>query len=275
MLHCNKNEDLALGKHILQEPCFPRCRVNSFGIASPRQSCYRHFFFPFQRCSVTDSVSHVIFDCDGVLVDSEMLSASVLSQMMEEIGLPISEEIFQRDFLGRSFANAAAMAERRFGRPMPEDFQLRYRSRLLARMRTDLKPMAGVFDVLDAMKAPYWLATSSSPQRLALSLEVTGLDRYFEGRCSTASEVQNGKPAPDLFLLAADRLGVPAGQCLVLEDSEMGVRSALAAGMETWHFAGGAHIRSGYELPQMLVPHRRVSSMAELRRSFSELGLCS
>ncbi len=217
----------------------------------------------------------VIFDCDGVLVDSEMLSASVLMGMMAEIGLPITPEIFQSDFLGRSFANAAAQAEKRFGRHMPGDFQLRYRERLLERMRTDLKAMAGVVEVLDKMLVPYALATSSSPQRLALSLELSGLASFFAGRCSTASEVRNGKPAPDLFLLAAERMGATVEQCLVLEDSEMGVRAALAAGMETWHFAGGAHVRAGYELPPGLVPDRRISSMVELRKAFCELGLCA
>lgn len=126
-----------------------------------------------------------------------MLSAGVLMGMMAEIDLPITDEIFRADFLGRSFANAAVRAEVRFGRPMPEDFQLRYRDRLLTRMREALQPMPGVFGVLDAMAVPYWLATSSSPQRLAVSLEVTGLAPHFKGRCSTASEVTRGKPEPD------------------------------------------------------------------------------
>jgi HAD superfamily hydrolase (TIGR01509 family) len=216
----------------------------------------------------------VIFDCDGVLVDSEMLSASVLMQMMAEIGLPIDKEIFRSDFLGRSFASASARAEKRFGQPMPDDFQIRYRERLLNRMAADLRPMAGVFDLLEAMAVPYCLATSSSPQRLALSLNVTGLAPCFEGRVSTASEVEHGKPAPDLFLLAAARMGEKPGQCLVIEDSEMGVRAAQAAAMPCWHFAGGAHVKAGYTLPPELVPARSIGSMAALRSAFAEIGLC-
>lgn len=216
----------------------------------------------------------VIFDCDGVLVDSEMLSAGVLKGMMAEIGLPISDEIFRTDFLGRSFANAAARAEIRFGRPMPDDFQLRYRDRLLSRMREKLTAMPDVMAVLESMTAPYWLATSSSPQRLDVSLQVTGLARYFAGRCCTASEVAHGKPSPDLFLFAAQKLGVHPRRCLVLEDSEMGVRAAAAAGMTVWHFAGGAHVRNGYRLPLDVVPDRVIADMAQLHSAFAELGLC-
>ncbi len=156
---------------------------------------------------------------------------------------------------------------------MPDDFQERYRSRLLDRMRADLKPMAGIFPVLDTIRVPYWLATSSSPQRLAVSLEVTGLEPYFRGRCSTASEVKNGKPAPDLFLLAAERLSACPQNCLVIEDSEMGVLAAQAAGMQVWHFRGGVHIKAGYELPPGVSPHRTIADMADLQAAFTGAGI--
>jgi len=216
----------------------------------------------------------VIFDCDGVLVDSEMLSAGVLMGMMAEVGLPISPEIFRSDFLGRSFASAARRTEERFGRSLPEDFQLEYRERLLARMVEDLRPMEGVVDVLSAMKAAYCLATSSSPPRLELSLKVTGLAPFFEGRSFTASEVKCGKPAPDLCLHAAAKMGAAPENCLVIEDSEMGIRAARAAGMDVWHFAGGAHVSAGYALPEGIDPGRSIASMAELRQAFAQLGLC-
>lgn len=220
-------------------------------------------------------VTHVIFDCDGVLVDSEGLSAGVLMGMMAEIGLPITAEIFRTDFLGRSFASAATRVLTRFGRPMPDDFQERYRSRLLDRMRADLRPMAGVHAVLDSMTMPYCLATSSSPQRLAVSLEVTGLEPFFRGRCSTASEVTNGKPAPDLFLLAAGRMGAAPENCLVIEDSEMGVVAARAAGMRVWHFRGGVHVKAGYELPPSLAVERSIADMSELHHVFARAGICT
>lgn len=216
----------------------------------------------------------VIFDCDGVLVDSEMLSAHVLMGMMEEIGIPITFEIFRSDFLGRSFAAAAACAEQRFGRKLPEEFQLRYRERLLARMAAYLKPMPGVTEVLAAMRVPYCLATSSSPPRLELTLRVTSLTSFFTGRAFTASEVQHGKPAPDLCLHVARRMVVDPARCLVIEDSEMGVRAAQAAGMAVWHFTGGAHIREGYRLPRGVIPDLVTPGMAELRIEFERHGLC-
>lgn len=217
----------------------------------------------------------VIFDCDGVLVDSEMLSAGVLMAMMTEEGFPLSQEAFRSDFLGRSFAAAALRAKERFGRPLPGDFEARYRDRLFAALAAGLKPMDGVAEVLGALSVPFCLATSSSPRRLALSLHASGLASYFEGRCFTASEVPRGKPAPDLFLHAAARMGVAPAQCLVIEDSELGVRGGLAAGMEVWHFAGGCHVLAGYRLPGGVTPQRVVAGMPELGAAFRELGLSS
>jgi HAD superfamily hydrolase (TIGR01509 family) len=216
----------------------------------------------------------VIFDCDGVLVDSELLSAGVLGQLMAEIGLPIDHDIFRRDFLGRSFAAAARMCETRFGRPLPPDFEPTYRRALFARLEADLQPMPGVVEVIEALRVPYCLATGSNAERLAVTLRAAGLAQHFTGLCFTTSDVARGKPAPDVFLLAAARMGVSPGDCLVLEDSEMGVQAGLAAGMTVWHFAGGAHLRAGYELPSHLQPHRRIDSMAELAERLRGLGLC-
>jgi HAD superfamily hydrolase (TIGR01509 family) len=187
--------------------------------------------------------------------------------MMAEAGLPITAEIFRGDFLGRSFASAAQRTEQRFGRPLPAGFQLSYRDRLLSRMSTELRPMEGVFAMLDGLRLPYCLATSSSPPRLELSLRVTGLAPYFEGRAFTASEVKNGKPAPDLCFHAARRMGCAPEDCLVIEDSEMGVRAAQAAGMKVWHFTGGDHVRQGYRLPDDLRPDRVIADMAALSRA--------
>ena len=134
--------------------------------------------------------------------------------------------------------------------------------------------MEGVFAVLDGMSAPFGLATSSSPQRLALSLSVTGLARYFDGRCTTASEVTRGKPEPDLFLYTASKLGFTPAECLVIEDSEMGIRAAQAAGMVVWHFAGGSHVKGGYGLAPDLMPDLVVPDMAALQAALAAAGLC-
>lgn len=219
--------------------------------------------------------THVIFDCDGVLVDSETLSAGILMSMMKAEGFSISEESFRSDFLGRSFAAAAARAAERFGRPLPADFEARYRGVLLERIKAELKPMPDVVPLLESMSAPFCLATSSSPQRLAVTLAAAGLARYFQGSAFTASEVRHGKPAPDLFLHAAERMGAEPSRCLVIEDSELGVRAGLAAGMAVCHFAGGAHVRAGYRLPEGLTPHYTASGMRELSELFRKFGLSS
>ncbi len=228
----------------------------------------------FEKPPTVNSIALVIFDCDGVLVDSEMLSAGVLMGMMDEVGLPISDEIFRADFLGRSFASATQKTLERFGRPLPNDFQLRYRSRLIAKMRGNLKRMDGLLDVLDSLAIPFCLATSSSPERLQVTMEEADLRRYFEGCAFTASLVRHGKPAPDLFLHAAAQMACEPAHCLVIEDSEMGIRAAFAAQMPVWHFTGGAHIKAGYRLPDDLQPDRRVRDMIELGQAFAEIGIC-
>lgn len=219
------------------------------------------------------NIEMIIFDCDGVLIDSEMLSASVLMGMMDEVGLPITPEIFRTDFLGRSFASATKQVEKRFGRSFPPEFQSNYRERLLARMRGNLKAMPGVEDVLKAITVPFCLATSSSPPRLEVSMNESKLGPYFEGKSYTASLVVNGKPAPDLPLYAAAQMGFLPEKTLVIEDSEMGLRSGLAANMITWHFIGGAHCRNMDPLPPDVRPHRVLDSMPALHKAFRELGI--
>jgi HAD superfamily hydrolase (TIGR01509 family) len=223
--------------------------------------------------SSPNTIACIIFDCDGVLVDSETLSAGVLTAMMAELGFAITDDIFRSDFLGRSFANATARAEARFKRAMPDDLQLKYRDRLLAEMRRSLKPMAGVETMLASLATPFCLATSSSPQRLAVSLDVTGLQTHFDGRCSTASEVQHGKPAPDLLYLAAKRMNVAPSQCLVVEDSLMGLAAAQAAGMQMWRFMGGSHMgaRDRAETPDDV---RMMADMVDLKAALAAMGLC-
>ncbi len=253
-----------------------RCGSRAVGaFALPAMSHYEQSLQFLFRQRFLGDFELVIFDCDGVLVDSERLSASVLTGMMAELGFVVTPEVFREDFLGRSFVAAAQRAEQRSGRKLPDGFQLQYRQRLLERMRQELKPMPGVEQVLGGMTARFCLATSSSPERLAVSLGVTGLARYFEGKCFTASEVTNGKPAPDLFFHAAASLGVAASRCLVIEDSEMGVLAAQAAGMAVWHFAGGSHMLDGYRMPESITPEATMQDMQMLARSLAALGLCT
>jgi HAD superfamily hydrolase (TIGR01509 family) len=221
----------------------------------------------------SSGIDLVIFDCDGVLIDSELLSAGVLMSMMAEVGLPITPEIFRSDFLGRSFASATQQVEERFGRSFPPEFQMEYRTRLLTRMRGNLKAMPGVEEVLRAMTVPFCLATSSSLPRLEVSMEESKLGPYFSGRSYTASLVTHGKPAPDLPLYAAAQMHASPEKTIVIEDSEMGLRSALAAGMSVWHFVGGSHMRGMSHLPSDVKPHRVLDSMPALHNAFRQMGI--
>jgi HAD superfamily hydrolase (TIGR01509 family) len=198
----------------------------------------------------------IIFDCDGVLIDSEVISARQLIAELADYGVTIDMAFVTRQFLGRSYPTVLREVRETFGVTLPDRFEADYRARLLAAFRTDLRVMPGVVQAIATLRSPYCLATSSSPERLATSLALTGLTTAFAGRGFTASEVQRGKPAPDLFLHAAARMGTDPARCLVIEDSLTGIRAGLAAGMTVWRFAGGSHLR-GLDLtpPPDATPH--------------------
>lgn len=185
----------------------------------------------------------VIFDCDGVLVDSEPISAAVLIDELAQLGVPISADYVRDHCLGRSFPTVAKAIRETFAVPLPEDFEQRYRRSLLARFETELRPTPGVEALLARLVPARCVATSSSPPRVTRSLEITGLAPLFGSNVFTASQVAQGKPAPDLFLFAAGRMGVAPGRTLVIEDSRPGVEAAISAGMAVMHFAGGGHMR--------------------------------
>lgn len=191
----------------------------------------------------------VIFDCDGVIADSEILSASVLIDQLSVLGITISAGDVRRDFLGRSFPTVATLIRERFGMPLPVDFEAEYRRRLLERFATELRPTPGFAAMLARLDLPACVATSSSPQRVARTLELLGLAGHFGPHVFTASQVARGKPAPDLFLFAADRMGVPPDQVVVIEDSPPGLVAAVAAGMRVLHYRGGAHLRGVPAMP--------------------------
>lgn len=184
----------------------------------------------------------VIFDCDGVLVDSEPISAAVLIEELAALGLAITPDYVRDHCLGRSFPTVARAIRDRFALPLPEDFEQRYRRALLARFETELRPTPGITALLARLIPPRCVATSSSPPRVARTLEITGLAPLF-AEVFTASQVARGKPAPDLFLFAAERMGAAPGRTLVIEDSRPGVEAALAAGMRVLVFTGGGHLR--------------------------------
>ncbi len=191
------------------------------------------------------SIDLVIFDCDGVLIDSEIISARMLVDELARLGLQIDLDYVARHFLGRSYPTVMATIRREFGLDLPPAFEDQYRSRLMAAFEQGLQIMPHVRGVIDALALPYCVATSSSPMRAQRSLQMVGLGDLTGERLFTATMVQNGKPAPDLFLLCAARHGVTPARCLVIEDSLNGVRAAKAAGMPVWRFVGGSHLKGG------------------------------
>ncbi|SEM48685.1 HAD family hydrolase [Bradyrhizobium sp. OK095] len=185
----------------------------------------------------------IIFDCDGVLVDSELLSCQCLSDELSEFGISLTLAQALELFLGRS-TSAVTQYFRELGQAVPVDFPVRLKSRVLIAFERALQPIPDVETVLSGLRAPYCVASSSDLDRVALSLKVTGLAPYFDDRIYTAQMVAHGKPAPDLFLYAADKMGAQPVRTLVIEDSVSGVQAAKAAGMMVWGFVGGSHYRA-------------------------------
>ena len=180
----------------------------------------------------------VIFDCDGVLVDSEPISIRVDADVLAEVGLHLSEQEIIDRFVGRSPAVMREAIERHRGGPLPEDWLAHSRSRYTEAFARELRPIDGIEDALDAISAATCVASSSEPDELAYKLKLTGLYERFAGRIFSAVEVASGKPAPDLFLHAAAQMGASPGACAVVEDSQYGVQAARAAGMAAFGYTG-------------------------------------
>jgi len=179
----------------------------------------------------------VIFDNDGVLVDSEPHANRILSELLTECGLPMMPDECVAAFMGRSLAGVVDEVEGRLGRRLPADFDARYHARLFDAFRTALQPVPGVAEALDRITMPTCVASSGTRERIRLALATTGLLDRFAGRIFSVQDVARGKPAPDLFLHAARTLGVDPARCAVVEDSPLGVDAANAAGMTAFGFA--------------------------------------
>lgn len=186
----------------------------------------------------------VIFDMDGCLVDSEPLSLEILAAMMTAEGLPASPDDLRKRFLGVSIQSIVSHVSDALGRDLP-GFADRFEDRLIARYPAELRVIPGIFGVLDGLDAQgiaVAIATGSSVRRLHLTLQVAGLAGRFGANVFSADQVPHGKPAPDLFLLAAGRLGIAPAACAVMEDSPHGIAGARAAGMRAVGFTGGSHL---------------------------------
>lgn len=188
----------------------------------------------------------VIFDCDGVLVDSEVISCQAHADVLSSCGYPITaNQVFDR-FLGRSSKQATLEVEAELGRSLPADFNARLQDRLFRAFEQDLHPVPGIVETLDALQLPVCVASSGSHQRMRVSLGATRLYDRLAPHIFSSSQVENGKPAPDLFLFAAAQMRARPAACVVVEDSLAGIRGGVAAGMTVLGFNGGSHCRPGH-----------------------------
>ena len=186
----------------------------------------------------------VLFDCDGVLVDSEPIALRLLLETLEAAGLHLSPAEADALFLGRSLATTREIVAKEYGLALPDTALDAMRRALYAAFRAELQPTPGIAETLDALPCPFCVASSSQPERIELSLTVTGLWPRFRDRAFSATMVKRGKPAPDLFLYAARALGYAPPACLVVEDSPAGISAAKAARMRVVAFTGGSHAAS-------------------------------
>jgi HAD superfamily hydrolase (TIGR01509 family) len=188
----------------------------------------------------------VIFDCDGVLVDSEVVSCRAHAKILTRHGYPISvEQVFDR-FLGRSTRQARLEIEAELGRSLPDDFHSQLQDELFQSFAATLEAIPHIDQTLAAIAQPVCVASSGSQERMRVSLGRTGLYDKFAAHIFSAAQVEHGKPAPDLFLFAAAQMATSPERCLVIEDSVAGITGALAAGMTVFGFHGGSHCRPGY-----------------------------
>jgi HAD superfamily hydrolase (TIGR01509 family) len=180
----------------------------------------------------------VIFDCNGVLVDSEAIANEVLAEAFGQAGVAMSADILARRFHGRRTSDIFAAVEFEARKKLPADFPTTVAAAMLVRLRAELRPVPHAAHALAWIRGPKAVASSSSMERIRLSLEVTDLLRFFEPRLFSASFVTSGKPAPDIFQIAAGDLKVKPADCIVVEDSAAGVAAASAAGMKPIGFVG-------------------------------------
>ncbi|WP_030667508.1 HAD family phosphatase [Streptomyces rimosus] len=182
----------------------------------------------------------IIFDNDGVLVDSEPISNTILAAYLTELGHPTTYEESIHDYMGAAVHRVYDLIKERTGRSLPEDFETTLHARVFAAFERELEPVAGVPEVLGKLAAdgtPYCVASSGSHERIRVGHRRTGLGQWFDDeRIFSSQDVGKGKPAPDLFLHAAREMGVAPERCAVIEDSPLGVRAAIAAGMDVYGF---------------------------------------
>jgi HAD superfamily hydrolase (TIGR01509 family) len=199
------------------------------------------------------AIELVIFDCDGVLVDSERIAVRTDVQVLARLGWSMSEAECIERFVGLSDRSIKAAIETHLGIALADDWDKEFQSLYREAFTSELTPVPGIVEALDRITLPTCVASSSSHDKLRFTLGLTGLYERFAGRIFSAYDVARGKPAPDLFLHAAARMGVEPPACAVVEDSRYGVQAARAAGMRAFGFAGGLTPTAWLEGPGTVV----------------------
>jgi HAD superfamily hydrolase (TIGR01509 family) len=195
----------------------------------------------------------VIFDCDGVLVDTERIAVRIDVKVLAALGWTMTEADVVARFMGRSDAYMVSQVEAYLGRPLPADWEAPYQSWYRDAFQAELTPVPGVVEALDAITTTTCVASSGTHEKIRFTLGLTGLHARFAGRIFSVEEVAHGKPAPDLFLHAAKHMGADPARCAVVEDSRYGVEAARAAGMRAFGYAGGLTPRAWLEGPATIV----------------------
>lgn len=180
----------------------------------------------------------VIFDCDGVLVDSEVLTNTVLRDMLVELGADLTLEDMFEKFVGHPWGYCLALAEKLLGRAPPQDFATRYRERSVELLHEHLLPVPGIQLALSRIHLPMCVASSGDHDKMRTTLGLTRLLEHFEGRLFSVTQVAHAKPAPDVFLFAAAEMGASPEHVAVIEDTPVGVTAARSAGMSVFGYAG-------------------------------------
>jgi HAD superfamily hydrolase (TIGR01509 family) len=215
----------------------------------------------------------IIYDFDGVIADSEVLANAVLAEIVTELGRPTTLEDSYHQYMGKRFAEVVAAIETSVGTPLPDGFAEAYQAQTLARFRRDLCAVPGAREHIAAFsETAKCIASSSSPDRLALCLDVLGLQSVFGPYVFSASSVARGKPHPDIFLHAAERMGVAPAHCVVIEDSTSGVEAGRAAGMTVIGLLAGGHIQPGHDQRLRLAgAHHLAATFKEAERFTDEV----
>ena len=187
----------------------------------------------------------IIFDCDGVLVDSEGISAKIFQQMAKEIGFEMDHETAVDQFAGASMPENLKFIEENIEGDLPENFEKEFRNRTYSAFKTDLKPVQGIKQLIKRVKVPFCVASSGPVKKIRLNLTVTNLIKKFEGRIFSSYEIGSWKPEPGIFLHAAKAMGFLPHECVVVEDSDAGIKAAAAGGEKSASAHGGPRVRRG------------------------------